>query len=118
MCIRDRYKREAFKLFEELLENVKYEVVRFLSKVQVRSEDEVEALERQQREAQEREAQGARYVHAEAPELVPGEEPAGETAQVAAPAPFVRDMPKVGRNEPCPCGSGKKFKRCCWLSSS
>ena len=109
---KQEYKREAFKLFEELLENVKYEVVRFLSKVQVRSEDEVEALERQQREAQEREAQGARYVHAEAPELVPGEEPAGETAQVAAPAPFVRDMPKVGRNEPCPCGSGKKYKQC------
>jgi preprotein translocase subunit SecA len=83
--------------------------------VQVRSEEEVEALERQQREAQEREAQGARYVHAEAPELVGGEEAAPETARVAPPAPsepFVRDMPKVGRNEPCPCGSGKKYKQC------
>jgi preprotein translocase subunit SecA len=112
---KQEYKREAFKLFEELLENVKYEVVRFLSKVQVRSEDEVEALERQQREAQEREAQAARYVHAEAPELLPGEEAAVQTAQAAAPGPtepFVRDMPKVGRNEPCPCGSGKKYKQC------
>ncbi|MBP9035534.1 MAG: preprotein translocase subunit SecA [Pseudomonadales bacterium] len=112
---KQEYKREAFKLFEELLENVKYEVIRFLSKVQVRSEEEVEALERQQREAQEREAQAARYVHAEAPELVPGEDAGVQAAPSTAPAasgPFVREMPKVGRNEPCPCGSGKKYKQC------
>jgi len=110
---KQEYKREAFKLFEELLDNIKYEVVRFLSKVQVRSEEEVEALERQQREAQEREAQAARYVHAEAPELLPGDE--AEPARAVAPEPaepFVRETRKVGRNEPCPCGSGKKYKQC------
>jgi len=112
---KQEYKREAFKLFEELLDNVKYEVVRFLSKVQVRSEAEIEAFERQQREAQEREQQKARYVHAEAPELVAPETDSGEAAPPApavAPEPFVRDGRKIGRNEPCPCGSGKKYKQC------
>ncbi len=109
---KQEYKREAFKLFEQLLENVKYEVVRFLSRVQVRSEEEVEALERQQREAQEREQLRARYTHEAASALAaePSAEPTAEPQ--AAAEPFVRETPKVGRNEPCPCGSGKKYKQC------
>ena len=110
---KQEYQREAFKLFEELLDNIKYEVVRFLSKVQVRTEQEVEELERQQREAQERQSQNARYMHAAAPELAadvpPEEAPPVEPEPVA---PFVRETRKVGRNEACPCGSGKKFKQC------
>jgi preprotein translocase subunit SecA len=112
---KQEYKREAFKLFEQLLENVKYEVVRFLSRVQVRSEEEVEALERQQREAQEREQQRARYMHASASGLAvaPDEDAAdAEPPPAVAAEPFVRETPKVGRNEPCPCGSGKKYKHC------
>ena len=112
---KQEYKSEAFKLFEQLLENVKYEVVRFLSRVQVRSEEEVEALERQQREAQEREQQRARYMHASASGLAvaPDEDaPGAEPTPAVAAEPFVRETPKVGRNEPCPCGSGKKYKHC------
>ncbi len=112
---KQEYKSEAFKLFEQLLENVKYEVVRFLSRVQVRSEEEVEALERQQREAQEREQQRARYMHASASGLAvaPDEDAAdAEPPPAVAAEPFVRETPKVGRNEPCPCGSGKKYKHC------
>jgi preprotein translocase subunit SecA len=111
---KQEYKREAFKLFEQLLDNIKYEVVRFLAKVQVRTEQEVEALERAQREAQEREQQKARYMHAEASALAaadgsPEEVPPAPPEPVT---PFVRDTRKIGRNEPCPCGSGKKYKQC------
>ena len=112
---KQEYKSEAFKLFEQLLENCKYEVVRFLSRIQVRSEEEIEAMERQQREAQEREQQRARYTHAAAPGLSAdtGDGEAAEPMAAApAPEPFVRDAPKVGRNAPCPCGSGKKYKHC------
>jgi preprotein translocase subunit SecA len=112
---KQEYKREAFKLFEELLENVKYEVVRFLSRVQVRNEEEIEAFERQQREQQEREQQNARFLHAAAPALgadTPAPGDAGTSPQPEPVAPFVREERKVGRNEPCPCGSGKKYKQC------
>jgi len=104
-------KREAFKLFEELLNNIKYEVIRFLSKVQIRTEQEIEEMERQQREAQERERQNARYMHEQTTALAAGEESAEEEPPRQA-APFVREGRKIGRNEPCPCGSGKKFKQC------
>ncbi|MBK6288685.1 MAG: preprotein translocase subunit SecA [Pseudomonadales bacterium] len=110
---KQEYKREAFKLFEELLDNIKYEVVRFLSKVQVRTEQEVEDMERQQREAQERQSQNARYMHAAAPELAADPQPEEAAPPEPEPvAPFVRETRKVGRNEACPCGSGKKYKQC------
>jgi len=108
---KQEYKREAFKLFEELLNNIKYEVIRFLSKVQIRTEQEIEAMERQQREAQERERQNARYMHEQTTALAAGEESPEEEPPSQA-APFVREGRKIGRNEPCPCGSGKKFKQC------
>ena len=108
---KQEYKREAFKLFETLLTNIKYEVTRFLSKVQVRTEQEVEELERAQREAQEREQAKAKFTHAAASALasVPDEDAPPPAEPVAT---FVRETRKVGRNEPCPCGSGKKYKQC------
>ena len=109
---KQEYKSEAFKLFGQLLENVKYEVIHFLARVQVRSEEEIEALERQRREAQEREQQRARYTHAAAPGLAADEPTQEQPAQTVAAEPFVRDTPKIGRNAPCPCGSGKKYKHC------
>jgi preprotein translocase subunit SecA len=111
---KQEYKREAFKLFEELLNNIKYEVVRFLAKVQVRTEQEVDELERARREAQEREQQKAQYMHAEASAMASGaaEEEAPAEAPPVAIEPFVRETRKIGRNEPCPCGSGKKYKQC------
>ena len=110
---KQEYKRESFKLFEELLKNIKYEVIRFLSKVQVRTEQEVEQLERAQREAQEREQQRAKYTHAEASALPAApEEESGEAPPPEPVTTFIREGRKVGRNEPCPCGSGKKYKQC------
>ncbi len=102
---KQEYKRESFTLFQELLENIKHDVVKIISHVQVRDPEEVEALERQRREAQE--SQQMEFQHAEAS--------ASEEEAVAAQddsKTFVREQPKVGRNEPCPCGSGKKYKQC------
>jgi len=113
---KQEYKRESFAMFEELLENIKYEVTRFLARVQVRNQQEVEAMERAQREAHERESKSASLQHAQASALTAEQQtnPADETQtdQEAQAAPFVRETPKVGRNEPCPCGSGKKYKQC------
>ncbi|VAW91827.1 Protein translocase subunit SecA [hydrothermal vent metagenome] len=100
---KQEYKREGFQLFIELLDRVKREVVTVLSRVQVRSDEEVAALEEQHR----REIEGdMEYQHDEASALGGGETEEGEHT------PFVRDGRKVGRNEPCPCGSGKKYKQC------
>jgi len=111
---KQEYKRESFALFESLLQNMEYEVVRFLSRVKVRTEAEVEEMERAQRAALERERAAANFQHAESSALqAPTAEQADESTADAAPAePFVREGRKVGRNEPCPCGSGKKYKQC------
>lgn len=101
---KQEYKREAFELFQTFLENVKFEVTRTLCAVELRRQEEVEELERQRREAAAREVQ---LQHENASSLA---EP--QNAEGAAPAPFQREERKVGRNEPCPCGSGKKFKHC------
>ncbi|WP_046079743.1 preprotein translocase subunit SecA [Halomonas sp. HG01] len=110
---KQEYKRESFELFQTLLTNIKSDVTRILSHVKVRQPEEVEALERQRRESLEREKAAAASRH-DAPE---GAEADTEQAAAAAPAgearPQRREGPKVGRNDPCPCGSGKKFKQCC-----
>ncbi len=102
---KQEYKREAFELFQAFLENVKHEVIRVLTTVELRRQEEVEELERQRRAAAERELT---LQHAEASataEAEPAEAAPGNT-------PFQRQERKVGRNEPCPCGSGKKYKHC------
>ncbi|MDP2636157.1 MULTISPECIES: preprotein translocase subunit SecA [unclassified Pseudoalteromonas] len=99
---KQEYKRESFELFSEMLENLKVDVVGILSKVQVRAEEDVEKVEEQHRRSENAPRQ---YQHEEA-EHVGGEAPAGATVSA-------RTEPKVGRNEPCPCGSGQKFKQCC-----
>ena len=117
---KQEYKRESFALFETLLSNLKYEVVKFLSHVQVRGQDESEQIEQRRREAAEREKLAFQHAasSALAEETAAGGAAAGAAAAAAAPAsgspppPFTRDQPKVGRNEPCPCGSGKKYKQC------
>lgn len=101
---KQEYKREAFELFQTFLENVKLEVVRVLSTVELRRQEEVEELERQRRAAAERELT---LQHADAASAT-----AGEQEESAGNAPFQRQERKVGRNEPCPCGSGKKYKHC------
>ncbi len=107
---KQEYKRESFNLFQELLGNIKRETIRVLSHVKVREESEVREMEEKRRAEAEAQAQLAKYEHETTSGMV-ADEP------VAAPGddqvqPFVRDERKVGRNEPCPCGSGKKYKHC------
>ncbi|WIO74863.1 preprotein translocase subunit SecA [Porticoccaceae bacterium LTM1] len=130
---KQEYKRESFELFQELLNNVKFETVRFLARVQIAQPDEAEQLERRRLEEQQR--QQMQFQHAEASAI---EEPQPQAQlpqdigrndpcpcgsgkkfkqchgklETAAAEPFVRDFPKVGRNDDCPCGSGKKYKQC------
>ncbi|MDJ0877838.1 MAG: preprotein translocase subunit SecA [Halieaceae bacterium] len=111
---KQEYKRESFELFQRLLENLKFEVTRFLCHVQIQRRDEAELLEQKRREEAAREKLA--YQHAEASALAEeaaAAEPGQPGAMPASEQPFVREQPKVGRNEPCPCGSGKKYKQCC-----
>jgi len=101
---KQEYKREAFELFQSFLENVKLEVIRMLSTVELRRQEEVEELERQRREVAERDLT---LQHADASAV--GEV---DAAEQQANTTFQRQERKVGRNEPCPCGSGKKYKHC------
>jgi len=108
---KQEYKREAFEMFTGLLERIKIDVVSVLSKVQVRTESDVAAVDEQRRRKAE-----MQYHHDEASAMqdAAGEEeapPRGQQEQ-AHPQPFVRNGRKIGRNEPCPCGSGKKYKQC------
>ncbi|QBX69786.1 preprotein translocase subunit SecA [Aeromonas hydrophila] len=102
---KQEYKRESFDLFTQMLETLKRDVVSILSRVQVQERD-VEAMEEQQR--QQAEAAPRTYTHAAADNQLADDEAQAE----AAPVTFVRDEQKVGRNDPCPCGSGKKYKHC------
>ncbi|QJT26233.1 preprotein translocase subunit SecA [Aeromonas media] len=102
---KQEYKRESFDLFTQMLETLKRDVVSILSRVQVQERD-VEAMEEQQR--QQAEAAPRTYTHAAAENQLADE----GTQADAAPVTFVRDEQKVGRNDPCPCGSGKKYKHC------
>lgn len=89
---KQEYKRESFELFSQMLDNLKHEVIGILSKVRIQAESDVEAVEEQHRKADETPKQ---YTH----------ESASDNTQQ-------NEMPRVGRNEPCPCGSGKKYKQC------
>jgi preprotein translocase subunit SecA len=96
---KQEYKRESFELFSDMLENLKVEVTKVLCRVQVRAEEDVEAVEEQRR--QQTESTPKEYQHESTNQLADEQK-----------APVIRDQPKVGRNEPCPCGSGKKYKQC------
>ena len=97
---KQEYKRESFSMFASMLESLKYEVISTLSKVQVRMPEEVEAMEQQRREEAERLAQMQQLSHQ-----------TDDSEAAAAIAAQTGDR-KVGRNDPCPCGSGKKYKAC------
>ncbi|WNC68059.1 preprotein translocase subunit SecA [Thalassotalea nanhaiensis] len=89
---KQEYKKESFELFSNMLDNLKYDVVSVLSKVRIQQESDVEAVEEQTRKSEEAPKQ---YTH----------ESSGQATQE-------NEVPRVGRNEPCPCGSGKKYKQC------
>ncbi|MCC5014996.1 MULTISPECIES: preprotein translocase subunit SecA [unclassified Legionella] len=97
---KQEYKREAFSLFTMMLDNLKYDIVRLLSSVEVQTEEDVNAVEEQRRAEQIRKMQ---FLH---------EEEQAEAREQNSDTTFRRVERKIGRNDPCPCGSGKKFKSC------
>ena len=101
---KQEYKREAFELFSSLLDTVKREVTQITMLVQVRSQADVDAVEKPA------EVENVQYQHADYDEAL-GKVPE-ETDEPVAAVPFERAGTKVGRNDPCPCGSGKKYKQC------
>ncbi|CAH1543062.1 protein translocation ATPase [Vibrio jasicida] len=105
---KQEYKRESFELFEGLLEALKTDVITVLSRVRVQQQEEVERMEEQRRAQAEEAARRAQAQHAAAQNPLTE----GEEAEEGSSQPMVRDERKVGRNEPCPCGSGKKYKQC------
>jgi preprotein translocase subunit SecA len=108
---KQEYKREAFEMFQGLLSRIKHDTVRFLVRLQVRREEDVNALERQRLEEEAR--QRLAFQHPETTGMGEAlEELPADAGGARAPTPFVREDIKVGRNESCPCGSGKKFKQC------
>ena len=132
---KQEYKREAFELFSAMLDRIKFDTVTTVSKIQVRSQAEIEReeLERQQRLARALQMQHADAVSpiqnmsnpgaahagaAHAGAVLTGAGSGGNVMEMdprpdpPGAEPFVRQMPKVGRNEPCPCGSGRKYKHC------
>jgi preprotein translocase subunit SecA len=115
---KQEYKREAFELFTAMLDRIRTDTVMLLQRLQVRTEEEIE---REEAERRKRLQQRMQLQHAPPPELAAAPPPPGAGARPAAApppppqaaaAPFVRGERKVGRNEPCPCGSGRKFKHC------
>jgi preprotein translocase subunit SecA len=115
---KQEYKREAFELFGALLDRVRDDVVRILMNVRVQTQEEIQQAEQQIEAESERRAELARAQHAEfSPALVDEPAEAGEAVllaedEPAKPQPFKRFGDKIGRNDPCPCGSGKKYKQC------
>ena len=97
---KQEYKKEAFSMFGDMLENIKYDVVTMLAKIQVREDQDAQVLQQRPRPAE------MQFNHPDAPSAMdkPGE--------VQQQKPYIRNQKKIGRNEPCPCGSGKKFKFC------
>ncbi|MDG2376104.1 MAG: preprotein translocase subunit SecA [Woeseiaceae bacterium] len=115
---KQEYKREAFEMFGEMLEQVKHDTISILSRVRIQSEQDVQKME-----AERRKAQALKYKHDKAsamgqrppqtPAAAPGEASREADRAPLQPAePFVRSGRKMGRNETCPCGSGKKYKQC------
>jgi preprotein translocase subunit SecA len=104
---KQEFKRESFELFQDLLQNIKFDVIRMLSRMQIENPEEIEAQERLRR------AEAARkmnFQHSQEQAAATGE--ARQPAEAPKAETFIREERKVGRNEPCPCGSGKKYKQC------
>ncbi len=108
---KQEYKREAFELFQQMLEDIKHDTIRILSHVQVQQDDRTAEMEQMRREQM---AQKMQYKHdaASAMQGQTQEEVPQEKPEEIPHQPFVREGHKVGRNDPCPCGSGKKYKQC------
>ena len=105
---KQEYKRESFNMFANMLESLKYDVIGILSRVQIRSQEEVDEAERQ-RQAEIERLMAKQQANHESMTTIDGEND-GQSSNSSQP--IVRTQAKVGRNDPCPCGSGKKYKHC------
>ncbi|MEO8671052.1 MAG: SEC-C metal-binding domain-containing protein, partial [Tahibacter sp.] len=105
---KQEFKRESFELFQTMLDRIKNETTTLLARVRIRSESEVEAIEQQK---QQRQDQSLNFQHTQASGFASEGELMAATAAAIAPS-ALHEGPKVGRNDPCPCGSGKKYKQC------
>ena len=104
---KQEFKRESFELFQDLLQNIKFDVIRMLSRMQIENPEEIEAQERLRR------AEAAQKMNFQHSQLEASEDQSGDGSSPQNKAEtVVREERKVGRNEPCPCGSGKKYKQC------
>lgn len=117
---KQEYKREAFSLFSDMLENIKRETIGVLTRVQFRSESDVQAIDEQRREHT---PQNMQFIHSDAPSVttLPNAMTSGvsseegmylEEGEMGRGTTYTRSVPKIGRNDACPCGSGKKYKSC------
>jgi preprotein translocase subunit SecA len=114
---KQEYKREAFELFGSLLDRVRADVVRILMNVRIQTQEEIHQAEQQIEAESERRAERARAQHADFSPAVADEPVEAEALTLteeepAKAQPFKRFGDKIGRNDPCPCGSGKKYKQC------
>jgi preprotein translocase subunit SecA len=108
------FKRESFKLFSDMLSRIKSEVVQMLARIRIRSDEEVAAMEAEQQRMAERLQKQMLATGGGAPPSAYGQadQASAEGAAQLAQRPVQHEGPKIGRNEPCPCGSGKKYKHC------
>jgi len=112
---KQEYKREAFEMFGAMLEQVKHDTISILTRIRIQGEQDLDDSDERRRAAE-----AMRFQHAQATALgdgaqaqpQPGQAPRAPAAAPPRPETFKREGRKVGRNEPCPCGSGKKFKQC------
>ncbi|KXI23276.1 preprotein translocase subunit SecA [Photobacterium sanguinicancri] len=105
---KQEYKRESFELFEEMLESLKSDVIAILSRVRVQQQEDVDRIEEERRQQAEELARRQQFQHQNAENQIADE----STSDEEGAGTFQREERKVGRNEPCPCGSGKKYKQC------
>jgi preprotein translocase subunit SecA len=108
---KQEYKRESFLMFKQMLEDIKRDVVRTLYSVQIKTEEDAIAVEEERRHMAEKEQNKMNFTHASASAIPEGKDAVAK-GSAASNDPYVREDPKVGRNDPCHCGSGKKFKQC------
>ena len=114
---KQEYKRESFELFSEMLDKVKTDVITLLARVRIRDEEEVAAMENAERQRLEAQSKNMQFQHPETGDF--GVDDEMEQAMAFAsqgsdvqPRTMTREADKIGRNDPCPCGSGKKYKQC------
>ncbi|MDA0881466.1 MAG: preprotein translocase subunit SecA [Proteobacteria bacterium] len=106
---KNEYKREAFEMFESMLDEINSEAIKILFRLELASEEELRELEERSVEAQKNKEMKLQQAQ---PELIIGRDDVPSSKQPSNPATVLREEPKLGRNDPCHCGSGKKYKQC------